>query len=138
MSERQGPEDGGRGGRPGLDPAGEPDRWERSVEAIVSAAEPELRRRAAGGSAVGSQLERWARPVIAAAAALIVAGAGVLTVSDRARDGRRDPLAAAGPGSRTATLVSPVVDPWIGRDSLTVEAVEEIVAASPGALEDLR
>lgn len=113
----------------GLDPAADPAAWERRVEAIVSAAEPVLRRRAAGDTAVDLQIERWARPVLAAAAAVIVAGTGLLVASGGPAPEGGSPLAdvSADDGQ---TLVSPVVDPWLERDTITVGAVEEMVTVN--------
>lgn len=111
-----------------LHPADDPAGWERRVEAITSAAEPELRRRAEQlAPAFGLQLERWARPVLAAAAGLIMAGTATLVLSGEPARGGAGPLATASSGGAGGTLVSPVVDPWLESDTLTIEAVEELV-----------
>lgn len=115
-------------GPPGLDPAEEPVTWERRVEAITAAAEPELNRRARDlAPAFGLQLERWARPVLTAAAGLVVAGTALLLVSGEPPRGGPGPVAAGSPETSAGTLVSPVVDPWLESDTLTIEAVEELV-----------
>ncbi len=54
-----------------LDPAADPDRWERLIRAIMVRAAPELARRAAGYDPF-ELLGTWARPMIAAAATLAV------------------------------------------------------------------
>lgn len=118
----------GRSGPPGLDPADDPAAWERRVEAITAAAEPELDRRSRElAPAFGLQLERWARPVLTAAAGLVVAGTALLVLSGEPSRGGAGPVAAGSPGTSGETLVSPVVDPWLDSDSLTIEAVEELV-----------
>jgi len=60
-----------------LDPETEPDRWERLVAGIVDAASPELTRRAARASLLGSLAElRW--PALSAAAVLaLISGAAL-------------------------------------------------------------
>ena len=122
------PGDGGDGDFAGLDPAEDPAAWERRVEAITAAAEPELSRRSGQvAPAFGVQLEKWARPVLTAAAVVIVAGTAVLALTGGPGPGDRTSLAAASPTGSGETLVSPVVDPWLERDSLTIEAVEELV-----------
>lgn len=131
MTRENGSGDGGDGERPGRGPANDPAGWERRVASIVEAAEPELRRRARRPAAVGRQLERWARPVLAAAAALTLAGSAFLALEG----GRGDPAAAAERATATArgTLVSPVVDPWLESDTLTIGAIREMVTvADPG------
>lgn len=116
------------GDPPRLRPADDPAGWERRVEAIVAAAEPELRRRSEQlAPAFGLQLERWARPVLTAAAGLIMAGTATLVLSGEPVTGGAGPLASASGGSTGGTLVSPVVDPWLESDTLTIEAVEELV-----------
>lgn len=134
MTPHGGPEDGEReDGLPRLDPADDPDGWERRVEAIVAAAEPELRRRSERlAPAFGSQLERWARPVLTAAAGIIVAGTALLVLSGEPVTGGAGALATASGGSSGGTLVSPVVDPWLESDTLTIEAVEELVTVDDG------
>ena len=125
------PDDGSDGHFAGLDPAEDPVAWERRIEAITAAAEPELSRRSGQvAPAFGLQLERWARPVLTAAASLIVAGTALLTLSGGPRPAGGGPLAAASPGGSGETLVSPVVDPWLESDTLTIGAVEELVTVS--------
>lgn len=131
MSREITPNDGsGRAGA-GLDPADDPAGWERRVEKITAAAEPELSRRSGQlAPAFGVQIEQWARPVLTAAAALIVAGTAALTLSGAPQAGGGSPLASASPGASGETLVSPVVDPWLGSDTLSIETVEELVTVS--------
>lgn len=120
-----------------LDPADDPAAWERRVEAITAAAEPELSRRSEQlAPAFGVHLEQWARPVLTAAAVLIMAGTVVLTLSGQPQSAER-PLAAASSGAGGEALVSPVVDPWLESDTLTIETVEELVTVS-GPLRGLR
>lgn len=57
----------------GLDPASDPARWEGVVTRIVTAAQPELRRRAARGFALTGALERWGRAGMAAAGVVAAA-----------------------------------------------------------------
>lgn len=117
-------------GSAGLDPAEDPAAWERRVGAITAAAEPELSRRSRKlAPAFGVQLEQWARPVLAAAAGLIMAGTAVLALSGGPRPGGGTSLASASSGAGE-TLVSPVVDPWLESDTLTIGAVEELVTVS--------
>jgi hypothetical protein len=60
-----------------LDPAADRLRWERSIRAVMRRAEPELTRRAAGTSILGT-LGNWAWPTVAAAAiAAIMSGAAL-------------------------------------------------------------
>ncbi|MEZ4423393.1 MAG: hypothetical protein R3E98_08295 [Gemmatimonadota bacterium] len=62
-----------------LDPAGDPERWERTVQRIVQAAAPELaRRQSASAWSLGGALERWRRRGMAAAG--LVAAAASLTL----------------------------------------------------------
>lgn len=133
MSGESGPEDGGERSPRGLDPAEDPDGWERRVEAITAAAEPELRRRReeARSAPFPAQLERWARPVLAAAAAVIVAGTALLALAGA--PGRSGSASLAAASDAGETLVSPVVDPWLERDTVTIGAVEEIVTARTSA-----
>lgn len=132
MTGKNGSGDGGGGERPGRGPADDPADWERRVESIVEAAEPELRRRARRPAAVGRQLERWARPVLAAAAALILAGSAVLVHAGDSPSRGSDAV-TGGSAAAQGALVSPVVDPWLERDSLTVGAVEEMVSVADAA-----
>jgi hypothetical protein len=61
-----------------LDPAVDPSRWERAVDSIMTAAAPELRRRASQRGTV-EVLEGWARPIFALAASVVlVASASLL------------------------------------------------------------
>ncbi|HEX6938894.1 MAG TPA: hypothetical protein VF158_05740 [Longimicrobiales bacterium] len=55
----------------GLDPAADAERWERLVRRIMAQAAPELARRSAGLDPF-MLLGSWARPTIAAAAAIAV------------------------------------------------------------------
>jgi len=128
MSPGGGADEARGSGRSGLDPADDPEGWERRVEAITAAAEPELSRRSRElAPAFGLQLERWARPVLTTAAGLIVAGTALLVLSGQPPRGGAGPVTSASPDTRGETLVSPVVDPWLGSDTLTIEAVEELV-----------
>ena len=131
MSRDRTPDDGDGRRSAGIDPGEDPAAWERRVEAITAAAEPELSRRSERlAPAFGVQIERWARPVLTAAAALIMAGTAALALSGRPQPADRSPLATASPAVSGETLVSPVVDPWLERDTLTMETVEELVTVS--------
>lgn len=137
MSRDTTPYDGSGRRSAGLDPAEDPAGWERRVEDITAAAEPELSRRSGQlAPAFGAQIEQWARPVLTAAAALIVAGTAALTFSGAPRAGGGSPLASASAGGSGGTLVSPVVDPWLESDTLSIETVEELVTVrgTPGGL----
>lgn len=117
--------------RTGLDPAEDPAAWERRVEAITAAAEPELSRRAGElAPAFGFQLEQWARPVLTAAAGLIVAGTAALVLSGEPRGDEQLSLATTARATGGETLVSPVVDPWLESDTLTIGTVEELVTVN--------
>lgn len=131
MSRESTPDDRGDGSRPRLDPAGDPAGWERRVEAITAAAEPELSRRSEElAPAFGFQLEEWARPVLTAAASLIVAGTAALVLSGQPPAEDRSALATATRVTKDGTLVSPVVDPWLESDTLTIGTVEELVTVN--------
>ncbi len=133
-------DDGSERGSGELGPADDPAGWERRIEAITAAAEPELSRRAKQlAPAFGVHLEQWARPVLAAAAVLIMAGTAVLALSDRPQFAERPVAGVAGAstGRSGEALVSPVVDPWLESDTLTIETVEELVTVS-GPLRGLR
>ncbi|HEX7117596.1 MAG TPA: hypothetical protein VF212_02330 [Longimicrobiales bacterium] len=60
-----------------LDPAADAERWERLVRRIMAGAAPELARRAATRDPF-TLLASWARPMIAAAAAITVISFAVL------------------------------------------------------------
>ncbi len=98
----------GPGGRPPLDPAVDPGRWNEVVRSIVDAAGPELaRRRAQEG--LEQILVGWARPVLSAAASVaLVAGAvTLLTLRSAAAGEAATPLVAEAllPTSMAAWLV---------------------------------
>jgi hypothetical protein len=58
-------------------------RFERMVRRVMTAAAPELRRRAAGQAPL-ALLGAWARPMLAAAAVVAVLAGGVLMATERA------------------------------------------------------
>lgn len=88
------------GGRP-LDPQTDPDRWERIVRSIMLKAGAELDRLAASRSPL-SLITGWSRPVLAAAAIVLVAAStAILAYRQQATP---DSSAAAG-----ATVDTPVV-----------------------------
>lgn len=120
-----------------LDPSSSPALWERSVASIVRAAAPELRRRAAPG--VTGLIDRWARPLVGAAAAVIVAAsATLLWTADTSPAGSGGSAATPGAsavadlgagerppaGLETAVYPEPV-GPWMEGDEQPT--VEEIV-----------
>lgn len=121
-------------GDAGLDPADAPDRWERTVASVVRAAEPELRRRAAR-PAVAGLIGRWARPLMASAAAVIAAASlallrppgGDAEPSDRLRPPATTELGGADAAAGLRTTVYPrPMDAWLaGYDARPT--VEEIV-----------
>jgi len=115
-----------------LDPAHDPARWEATVRRFVEAAGPELsRRRRWRGEAPGLLFDRWALPLLAAAASLLLLLAGASLV--------RGPAAGiGGSGELTAprledVLFPPVVARWIAEEA--EPTVEEVVftASSGGA-----
>ena len=72
-----------------LDPARDPDRYERLVGAVTDAAAMELARRRLRTTAIG-QVARWYRPMLAAAAAIAIAAVTVLTQVDSGETGESD------------------------------------------------
>ncbi len=143
-------------GGAGLSPGDAPTRWERTVASIVRAADPELRRRA-GGPGVAGLIGRWARPLVAAAAALIVAASAALlwpagdrgSAADRlagtdgpgaASDasgrhlGRESPtLTREAPAAGLETAVYPApVGPWMTDDDARPTVEEIVFSASAG------
>ncbi len=64
-----------------LDPAADPERWERLVGAVLRRATPELERRAAAGPL--TWVARWAMPALPLAAALAGLALAGLTVAER-------------------------------------------------------
>lgn len=110
--------------RDALDPGRDPLGWERAVEAIVDAAEPELRRRR---NAAWVLPDRWVRPVFAAAASLILVACGSLLWTAAQSPVTGDGIARAVPGFEEA-LYPPVVARWIGGE--VEPTVEELVFAS--------
>lgn len=132
----------------GLSPGDAPERWERTVASIVRAAEPELRRRAAAPGVAGL-IGRWARPVVAAAAALIAAASVALLwpAGDGSGPGRvagaEDAAAVAGapggearreaPAAGLETAVYPApVGPWMTDDDARPTVEEIVFSASAG------
>lgn len=67
-----------------LDPARDPDRWERTVAAILRAARPELSRLAAARTPL-ALITWWRRPVLAAAATVVLVASAALLLAP-ARD----------------------------------------------------
>lgn len=63
-----------------LDPKTDPDGWERLVARIVDAASPELARRAARASLLGS-LAEWRWPALSAAAVLAILSGAALAMT---------------------------------------------------------
>ena len=113
------------GRRDALEPGRDPLGWERVVEAIMEEAEPELRRRR---NAAWVLPDRWARPVFAAAASLILVACGSLlwtTARSTGANGAR--MVETVPGFEDA-LYPPVVARWI--QGQTEPTVEELVFAS--------
>lgn len=108
----------------GLDAGRTPQRWERVVDSIVKAAGPELSRRAAGGGGAWSlEVELWARPLLAAAATLILASLGGLALE--AGDGAAP---GAMPVSELESALYPAeVELWMRGDRQPL--VEEVVYA---------
>lgn len=99
-----------------LGPEPDPLGWEEAVEAVMRAADPELERRR---SAAWILPDRWTRPVLAAAASLILLACGSLLWSSGQEGPFRGVTAssvAAMPGFEDV-LYPPVVARWIGGQS---------------------
>jgi hypothetical protein len=93
-----------------LDPQRDPERWEALLGRTRAAAAHELgRRRFAAGPA--APLARWVRPALAAAAALVIAAAGLLAYAGE----RPAPAAAlaAEPGVGEAMGVPVSLAGWV-------------------------
>jgi len=73
-----------------LDPAADPDRWERLIESITKAAAPELARRAATRSVI-AVIGHWLRPALAAGVVLAVAAGATLSLVQREAEVRPVP-----------------------------------------------
>lgn len=111
----------------GLDPGRDPLGWDRAVDSIVRAAEPELRRRR---NAAWILPDRWARPVFAAAAGLILVACGsLLWTAARSSDQGAGAVAEATPAFEEA-LYPPVVARWLGGQM--EPTVEDLAFASVG------
>lgn len=110
-----------------LDPAADPGRWERAVSGIVDAAGPELRRRAEARRAWPREVQRWARPLLAAAAALIL----VSTVSLLLETGDGSSPLPAPTFELESALYPAEVEPWLRGDRQPL--VEEVVFAGTSA-----
>ena len=67
-------------------PPGKEDRWERLVQRILLAAEPELALRSRQGALV-LQIEDWLRPVLSAAAVMILIFGSILVAANRSGTG---------------------------------------------------
>lgn len=108
-----------------LDPGRDPLGWDRTVAAVMRAAEPELRRRR---SAAWILPDRWARPVFAAAASLILVACASLLWS--AAQGPADEAGAVAEETLAfeEALYPPVVARWLGGQ--VEPTVEELVFAS--------
>lgn len=108
-----------------LDPAADPARLERSVGVIAARLAPSLRRRREPAPALWLQLAGWRRPVLAAAALVVVASV-VALVSPRPTA-----ISAADGGGRTlaeAAGVPAAVASWVeGGAPLSDEAVLDIL-----------
>lgn len=94
-----------------LDPAADPDRWERLVRAITTAAAPELARRAASRSVI-AEIGHWLRPALAAGIVLAAAAAATLSVLDREVEIRPAPVA----GLEEALELGEPVSLWLTED----------------------
>lgn len=113
----------GSGRHEPLNPGAEPLAWERAVGRIVAAAEPELERRR---QRPGLVLDRWAGPLLAAAASLILLASGGLLWSSGA--GSLPDSAGLVEPAFEETLFPPVVARWLRDDAQPT--VEELVYAS--------
>lgn len=111
-----------------LDAEQDPLGWEERVQAILRAAEPELRRRRGAASILP---DRWTRPVLAAAASLILLACGSLlwSAGQSPLGGERASGSYPASGFEEA-LYPPVVAQWIG--GRIEPTVEEFVFASFG------
>lgn len=111
-----------------LDPERDPLGWEEAVQAVMRVAEPELRRRR---NAAWIVPDRWTRPILAAAASLILLACGSLLWSGAGAPLGESRVAGFDPASGFGeALYPPVVARWIGGQ--IEPTVEELVFASFG------
>jgi len=94
-----------------LDPAADPDRWERLVEAITKAAAPELARRAASRSVI-AVIGHWLRPALAAGIVLAVAAGAALSLVQQKPEVRPVPMA----GLEEALELGEPVSLWLSEN----------------------
>lgn len=113
--------------RGALAPSSDPARWERTVASIVAAAGPELSRRAELAAPwLGRQIAGWARPVLAAAAGLMLLATASFLVEAGAPGGIGS--TAEAPNLEDA-LFPPVVASWLQTGA--PPTVEEVVFSGP-------
>lgn len=93
-----------------LDPTANPERQERLVRSITHHAAPELARRAAENSPI-ALLASWARPMLVAAAVVIVCSSAVLTMTPDVRN----PLTPDAGIVEALHVPTPVAD-WLTED----------------------
>jgi hypothetical protein len=109
-----------------LDPARDPERWERMVRDVLRAAAPELQRRAiATPDGLLSLLSAWLRPALSAAAALALAAASVLALTG----GRGEPQPP--PGIAESLGYPGPVARWVEDGQLP--SVEELLVSLEGS-----
>lgn len=101
-----------------LDPTTDSLRYERLVRRVMTAAAPELARRASPQTALAF-LGAWARPVLAAAAVVAVVAGGVLAATERSAGATPEPVTAESFG-----VPSPAAD-WLdeGREPTRTDLV---------------
>jgi hypothetical protein len=111
-----------------LSPAVDPVRWEAAVRSIRAAAAPELERRAKAASAL-SVLERWSRPVLSAAATVVLLASAAMFAGGRS-GGEEVAGSGVDPDAAVASALLPgAMSTWI------VEGETESVVALVQALE---
>lgn len=105
-----------------LDPAADELEWRRRVAAVVRAAGPELARRSRRVSPVAAVSE-WARPAMAAAAALVLLATAALTMIER----EQAPVVVTAGVTEALELPAPAMA-WLaeGRPPSVADLVTEI------------
>jgi len=108
-----------------LDPTRDPARLERTVQAILDRAAPELARRRRGSTGILAELAGWRRPVLAAAAVVLVLGAGLLAGYEAIR-----------PGSEETALTEAIGVPrqlagWVAADGDRLPSAAAVLFGEP-------
>lgn len=109
-----------------LDPSRDPERWEAMVGSIMSAAAPELARRATfGGPALSLLLADWMRPALSFAAGLAAVAALTLALVQTPAAGTA--VSTESPGIASALGVSAPVSTWV--ETGTASSLDELALA---------